>query len=128
MADARGVLHGIHVLVVEDDTDAREIVGVVLAHFGASVATARTVREALRLMEHIAASVVVTDMALGPAGDGTRLLREARCHGYTVPFIAVSGMDFDERQLLRDGFEAYLRKPLDHPTLVDTILAVIRDR
>jgi ATP-binding cassette, subfamily B, bacterial len=128
MADARGVLRGIHILVVEDDLDARDILGMVLTHFGASVATARTAREALRLMEHVATSVVVTDMALGPASDGTRLLREARRRGYTAPFIAISGMDFDAHELLVEGFDAYLRKPLDHRTIVETILAVVRAR
>jgi DNA-binding response OmpR family regulator len=59
---------------------------------------------------------------------GFHVISDARRRGIRVPFIAVSGRDFNPRELERAGFAAYLRKPLDHKKLVDTILAVVRSR
>jgi hypothetical protein len=56
------------------------------------------------------------------------LVADARQGGSRVPFIAISEQDYDPRDLERAGFAAYLRKPLDHNKLVDTILAVVRRR
>jgi ATP-binding cassette subfamily B protein len=122
-----GILHGLHVLVVEDNRDAREILKAVLTYFGAFVTATPTTREALAALRHAAPSVVVTDMLLGTS-DGLALLQQARKHGAEAPFIAVSGADFEGPTLESAGFAAYLRKPLDHNKLVDTILAVVRDR
>ena len=64
-------------------------------------------------------------MRLG-RGDGFRLFQRARRAGSRAPFIAISGQDFDPAELEAAGFAAYLRKPIDHNKLVDTILAVAR--
>jgi hypothetical protein len=40
----------------------------------------------------------------------------------------VSGLDFDESTLAENGFELFLRKPVDHVSLVEAILAVARGR
>ena len=128
MDSRRGALHGLHVLVVEDDRDAREILKSVLAHFGALVTAARTAKEALTSLRQIRPDVVVTDMLLGTT-DGVTLLHDARRdQSAGAPFIAVSGADFDMQRLEGVGFAAYLRKPLDHDRLVDAILAVVRTR
>lgn len=49
-----------------------------------------------------------------------------RAHGVTAPFIALSGLDFDSQRLEELGFEAYLRKPVDHHVLVDAVVAAAR--
>ena len=127
MDSRQGVLTGLHLLVVDDDLDAREILTAVLGYFGAFVTVAKAVADARRLLHEIAPDVVIADMRLG-GSDGFRLLNEARKERNYTPFIAISGQDFDLDELLEVGFAAYLRKPLDHIRLVDTILAVIRDR
>jgi DNA-binding NtrC family response regulator len=71
--------------------------------------------------------VVIADMRL-KEGNGLALLERARQDGNLTPFISISGQDFDAEELERERFAAYLRKPLDHNTLVDTILAVIPTR
>lgn len=76
-----------------------------------------------RALAEIAPDVVIADMILRKSS-GFTLIREARERGSRVPFIAVSGQDYDPSELKRAGFAAYLRKPLDHTKLVDTILAV----
>jgi CheY-like chemotaxis protein len=70
---------------------------------------------------------VVADIQL-PDHDAPWLVREARSRGFTVPFVAISAADFDPDILGDQGFESYLRKPIDHAQLVDTVLAVVRGR
>jgi ATP-binding cassette subfamily B protein len=121
----RGALFGIHVLVVESNEDARQILRMLLSYFGAAVTTTGSAREALRTLRHISPDVVIADMKLGDH-DAFWLMRGARKLASRAPFVAVSGQDFDERQLLQDGFEAFLRKPLDHDRLIDVVLTVVR--
>ena len=124
MGSRAGVLTGLHVLVVDDNADARDLLRFVLAYFGAFVTTAASVPEAMDLLASIAPHVVITDVFLG-ADDGREFLLQARSRGVRAPFIAISTGDFDRYDLGRAGFAAYLRKPLEHNELVDTILGVV---
>ena len=95
-----------------------------LVYFGALVTTAKSAKEGLSLLHEISPDVVVTDMLLGTS-DGLAMLHAARRDRNHAPFIAVSGQDFDPRELERQGFFTYIRKPIDHNKLVDAILAAI---
>ena len=127
MESRRGALTGLHVVVVEDNEDSREIMRSVLGYFGASVAAATDAHEGLEILRHVDPDVVVADVRLG---DETAmwLLREARQRACRAPFIAVSGLDFDESAMTANGFELFLRKPVDHVSLVEAILSVARGR
>src|SRR5713101_4287299 len=120
-----GVLSGLHILIVEDNADAREILSSLLGYFGAFVTGAASAAQAVGMLRAATPDVVVTDIQLGDH-NATWLVREARKIPSRAPFIAVSALDRDERRLEAQGFDAYLRKPLDHRRLVDTILAVMR--
>ncbi len=125
--DARGALTGLHVLVVEDNADARAILTAVLEYCGAFVAQTATARDALRFLQQATPDVVVADMHL-PDHDARWLVREARHLRTVAPFIAVSAEDFDQEELDAQGFSIFLRKPLDLPRLADAVLAVVRRR
>jgi CheY-like chemotaxis protein len=122
-----GDLAGLHVLVVDDNRDARHIFATVVTSFGATVTTATDAAAGLRALHRAPPDIVLCDLEL-PARDGIWLVHESRRQGITVPFIAISGLDFDERQLEEQGFEAYLRKPVDHEALVRAVLAIARRR
>ena len=103
MDSRRGALTGLHIVVVEDNEDAREILRSLLGYFGASITAATGASEGLEFLGHVAPDVVVTDVRLGDQ-DATWLLREARKIGCHAPFIAVSGLDVDEQALSASGF------------------------
>ena len=124
MGTRRGALTGIHVLVAEDNDDAREILRTVLEYFGALVTAAHNARGALKAMRGVVPDVVIADVRLGDR-DAMWLVREARKVSVKAPVIAVSGFDFEEHRLQEHGFAAYLRKPVDHDRLIDTVLAVV---
>ena len=120
-----GTLIGQHVLVVEDDRDARHILASVLRHSGALVTAVESVERARKGLRRMTPDIVVADMFLKDS-NGFALLQQERAWGSEVPFVALSAHDFDAEDLKRRGFAAYLRKPVDHVTLVDTIRMVLR--
>ena len=122
-----GALTGLHILVIEDDRDARDILSMVLQYFGGLVTAVKTADEGLQCLRNIIPDVVVADIQL-PDHDAPWLVAEARRRGFIVPFVAISAADFDPNALAEHGFESYLRKPIDHALLVDTVLAVARGR
>ena len=113
--------------MVEDNRDARAILRTLLTYYGALVTDAATATDALHALGQVVPDVVVTDVFLGET-DALALIKGARRRGWVAPFIAVSAQDFDSQFLESAGFAAYVRKPIDHVRLVDTILAVVERR
>ena len=82
---------GVRVLVVEDDEDARYILGGVLTYAGAVVRTAASAREAVMALDgRDDVDVIVTDYSV-PGDTGLRLLAHARDRPRPVPLIALTG-------------------------------------
>ena len=111
-------LRGVHVMLVEDNADARNIVRRVLEHCGAMVTVAETARAALRRLRAMPGRphVLVSDIAL-PEHDGYWLLRQVRALGRlaTIPAIAITAHrnEYDREDTLAAGFQDYFQKPLD---------------
>jgi CheY-like chemotaxis protein len=128
--EAAGALRGLHVLVVDDDRDTREMLRQVLTHAGALVTTAADGESALVILKNVAADVVISDLSM-PRRDGRWLIRNLRALGGRqgkVPAIAVTA--YRETELETDalaaGFDVYLEKPLDFRRLIETILRVVK--
>src|SRR5258705_2025400 len=71
------LLVGIHVLVVEDNGDARELFKTILQYAGALVTVAGGAEQALGMCEQILPDVILTDIAM-PDRDGFWLIGELR--------------------------------------------------
>lgn len=127
MAAEPGDLSGLHILVVEDDENARAILRDLFKYFGADVTVASTARAGLSRLRQVNPDVVAADVRLRDH-NAPWLLREARTRSYDAPFVAVTGYDFEERTLRAQGFTALLRKPLDRDRLVDAVVAAATKR
>jgi CheY-like chemotaxis protein len=116
-------LAGVHVLVVEDTDDSREVLKVVLEYCGALVTTAESAEKAKRILETIRPHVLVTDIAM--PDDGLELIREvkavAETKGIQIPAIAITAYQDRREELLAEGFAELLEKPLDPITLCGVI-------
>jgi CheY-like chemotaxis protein len=114
--DAPPILGGVHVLLVENDSDSLEVLKAVLEYTGALVSTATSAREALGTLERIRPDVIVSDIAM-PGDDGYWLVRQVRAqqHTGTIPAVAVTvyNRPEDRRRALDAGFQAHLSKPVD---------------
>jgi CheY-like chemotaxis protein len=110
-----GDLTGVHVLIVEDTDDSREILRLVLEYCGALVTAAESAEKAKRILETLRPHVLVTDIAM--PDDGIELIREvktvAATKGLHIPAIAITAYQGRREELLAEGFVELLEKPLD---------------
>ncbi|HKA27910.1 MAG TPA: response regulator [Candidatus Binatia bacterium] len=119
-------LNGVHVLVLDDEPDAREAVAAVLEGCGAHVTPVATVREALAAVERGEAQVVVSDIAM-PSEDGygfiTQLRARAGDRGGTLPVIALTAHAglLERHRILAAGFDEFLAKPIEPRELAGAV-------
>jgi len=119
----RTPLAGMRVLVVDDDCDARELLKELLEQSDASVTTADSADEALRLMRDATFDILVSDIGM-PGQDGNQLMRRIRSlekqHGGDIPAVALSAyaLPEDRRRALDAGFQIHVAKPVDPRELI----------
>jgi len=77
VSETRRILEGLLVLVVEDDQDTREVIGLTLERAGASVTAMSSSRKALAALERMRPHILIIDIDL-PDEDGYELIRKAR--------------------------------------------------
>ena len=118
-----GDLTGVHVLIVEDTDDSREVLRMVLEYCGALVTAAESAEKAKRILETLRPHVLVTDIAM--PDDGLELIREVRTvaatKGLHIPAIAITAYQGRREELLAEGFVELLEKPLDPMTLCGVV-------
>jgi CheY-like chemotaxis protein/nitrogen-specific signal transduction histidine kinase len=122
-------LAGLKVLVVDDQSDARDLIKRVLEDCAAEVMTAGTADEALALVEARRPDVLVSDIGM-PDADGFELLKRVRAlgpdRGGRVPAIALTAFarSEDRTRTLRAGFLVHVSKPVDPSELIATVASV----
>lgn len=126
------LLVGTHVLVVDDNADARELFKTILEYAGALVSVASSAEQAVRFFDHVVPDVLVSDISM-PGHDGYWLIRELRIRGAarggSVPAVAVTAMsDHGPRQAMTAGFQTHLRKPVDPWDLCRVVETLARQR
>jgi signal transduction histidine kinase len=122
-------LRGRHILIVEDEADARELLAETLGQAGARVTMAVSAPEALAALDGSVPDAIVTDIGL-PAVSGYELARSLRedPRAKTVPIIALTAYSAAEVRdaTLAAGFTAYVHKPYDPRALVALVAGLIR--
>jgi CheY-like chemotaxis protein len=104
-----------HVLIIEDDRDARELMRLVLELDGHRVSTAADGAGGVREAGAAAPDIVLVDIGL-PAMDGYEVARSIRKRlGAAVRIVALTGYgDPEARRRSRDaGFDEHVVKPVD---------------
>jgi PAS domain S-box-containing protein len=109
-------LHGITTLVVDDNRDAGDSLGEVLALLGADVRVARDGREALAAFETFQPRVVLLDIGM-PDMNGYEVARAIRTRypGAPTTLVALTGwgQEDDRRRAREAGFDHHLVKPAE---------------
>ncbi|MEG4212802.1 PAS domain-containing protein [Microcoleus sp. S13_B4] len=127
-SDSTGDLSGIHVLVVDDDTDSREFVAFVLEQAGAIVTNVASGIEALQAFPQAVPDIIVSDIGM-PEMDGYMLMRQIRSlpleQGGQIPAIALTAYagEMDRQQAIAAGFQRHLAKPIDS----DAVVAIVTE-
>ncbi|PYO49588.1 MAG: response regulator [Candidatus Rokuibacteriota bacterium] len=121
-------LTGVHVLIVEDDEDSRQLLATFLEYCGALVTMCHSTESALEDLAEYRPHVIVSDLSL-PGADGLHFIRALRRlepeAGGDVPAIAVSGYDKDFTAAAAKiaGYSGYLVKPVN----LDDLVTLVRD-
>jgi CheY-like chemotaxis protein len=119
------LLLGIHILVVDPDVDARELLEALLSYCGGFVTHAASTAEAVEIIARRTPDIVVMELSMAEA-DGVAL-RAIRGGRTDIPLVAVvAGRDHVDERIRRAGFQAYVRKPVDPWELCRIIASVAR--
>jgi signal transduction histidine kinase/ActR/RegA family two-component response regulator len=119
-------LSRIRVLVVDDDPDARRLVGKVLERHGAWVSTAASASEALASFDRQAPDVLLSDIGM-PGEDGYALIAKVRsrdpARGGQVPAAALTAFAREEDRVrsLAAGYQMHVSKPVGSVKLVEVV-------
>jgi CheY-like chemotaxis protein len=129
-SEARPSLAGSTVLVVDDETDTRNMVEATLEGSCARVITAADGVEALHRLQATEVDLVVSDLRM-PEKDGFDLIRLIRLEEgahQRLPVLALTARarEEDRRRALAAGFDAHLAKPVDPQKLVRLVAWLLR--
>ncbi len=124
---ARG-LSGLHVLVVDDDPDARDLARLACAQAGARVTPAGSAAEAMRVVEAAPVDVLISDIGM-PGTNGYELMAAVRAHanGQRIRAIALTAYARleDRERALRAGFHLHVSKPVDPARLARAVALAV---
>ncbi len=118
------VLRGRHVLIIDDQRDARELIRRVLDRAGALVFEASTGDEALLQLSRHKPDLIICDIGL-PDEDGYSLLKRIRQHidpDLQLPTIALTAYvrEEDRHQAFAASFDIHLGKPIRPTELIQS--------
>jgi PAS domain S-box-containing protein len=144
-------LRGLHILVVDDEVDIRELVAFVLEQSGAKVTVAASAQEALVALNQSVPDVLLSDIGM-PEVDGYMLMRQIRAllaegdaqesamplaiaseqgeaqeHKMKMQAIALTAYagEYDQQKALQAGFQLHLAKPVEPEVLVRAIAHLV---
>ncbi|HEX8370043.1 MAG TPA: ATP-binding protein [Pyrinomonadaceae bacterium] len=123
-------LDGLRILVVDDETDAREMLTFVLNQCQAQVQSAASAAEALAMIEDFNPHILVSDVGM-PEEDGYDLIRQVRAREKAanqkpIPAIALTAYTRieDRMQALSAGFQTHVPKPVEPAELAAVIASL----
>jgi PAS domain S-box-containing protein len=130
LPDDRPDLHGVTVLVVEDDHETLDLLKTLMILAGAQAITAVSVVEALAVFVQNRPDIIICDIGL-PAEDGYSFIRQIRSRsaseGGRVPAVALTAFARaeDRTRALLAGFQSHLAKPAEPIELLAVVAALV---
>ena len=120
-------LAGVHLLVVDDEPDARDLLQRVFEERSAKVTTFTNAKDALKALKLAKPHVIVCDIGM-PEMDGyqfMRAMRASEAQGERTPALALTAFARaeDRKRSLLAGYQAHLAKPFD----VAELMLVVAD-
>ncbi|MGQ4648306.1 response regulator [Lyngbya aestuarii] len=117
---------GLRLLIVDDNSDSRELLTLLFEEEGAEVIAVKSASEAIEVLEHIQPDILLSDILM-PGEDGYSLIRKVRKRelerGGEIPAIAVTvaARTEDRARALSAGFHSHISKPLNLECLLATV-------
>jgi len=120
------LLSGLHVLIVDDDSDTLTLMATALTRRQANVTAVSSAGEAIQAITRKRPDVLVSDIAM-PDEDGYGLIKKIRSleNGASeyIPAVAITAYakDEDRERALSAGFQIYLAKPIELTELISVV-------
>ncbi len=126
-------LDGIRVLIVDDDSDTRELLVATLLQSGADPTAVATAAEALNAIRKEPPQILISDVGM-PFEDGYSLIRKVRVleeqngTSHKIPAMALTAYAGEGARVkaLEAGFHAHLAKPIEPTQLIAAIAELVR--
>jgi signal transduction histidine kinase len=128
--DSAPSLAGVRVLVVEDESDARDLTAATLQYCGAEVTAVSSSADAISALLKMGGGdlphVLVSDIGM-PREDGYDLIRQVRAlapdRGGRIPAMTVTGYATPEdvNRVLSAGYQLHVPKPMDPAALIQAV-------
>jgi PAS domain S-box-containing protein len=119
-------LSGFHVLVVDDEADARQLVAATLKRCNARVTMAGSSAEGLAAVRQNVPDMIISDIGM-PGEDGYLFLAQLRrltnAEGGDTPAVALTAFarSEDRRRALMAGYQMHLPKPIEQAELLAVV-------
>ena len=126
LPDCPPELTGLRVLLVDDETDSRDLLSFVLESCGAEISTASSAANALETLKREKFDVLISDIGM-PDEDGFALISKIKKlpieQGGNVPAIALTAYARSEDRIraIRSGFQMHIAKPVEPSELVAVV-------
>jgi PAS domain S-box-containing protein len=124
-------LAGVHLLVVDDEPDTRELLRTMLETCEARVTTAGSAGEALQRLQDSRPDVLISDIGM-PGEDGYQLIERVRHlsaeQGGHIPAVALTAYSRaeDRTRVLLAGFNSHVPKPVEPMELLAVLVSLSR--
>jgi CheY-like chemotaxis protein/anti-sigma regulatory factor (Ser/Thr protein kinase) len=125
-------LQGLRILIVDDETDALDLISMELAQHGAMVTAASSAEEALQSLSQQTFDVLISDIGM-PQMDGYDLIRHVRKQetGKQKPIPAIALTAYarvqDRMRAILAGYSTHVAKPVEATELL-TVVASLAGR
>ena len=111
-----------HVLVVDDETNVRRVLGTLLEQAGCQVAEASSGEEALRRVRSLDPDLVISDLKM-PGMDGLDLLAALRARFPEIPVVLLTahGTIDTAVEAMKRGAHDFLTKPFERDKVLEVV-------
>ena len=116
-----------NILIVEDNTGLRRLLGIHLRRVGYEVLEAGSGTEALAYFDRMPIHLIIADVMM-PEMDGFELTKTVRAGGCDIPVLIITARDSleDKRMGFGAGADDYMTKPVDPEELILRVEALLR--
>jgi len=117
------------ILVIDDEESILNLVGIILANRGYTVAKANDAFKGLELVTRLKPSIVILDYMM-PGMDGLEVLKQIKSHAPDTYVIMFTGKGSEEIavELMKTGASDYILKPFNNQNLIERIENVLKIR
>lgn len=117
----------LNILIVEDNTDLRDLMSINLRAAGYNTLEAGNGDEALSILDHTKVHLMIVDLMM-PVMDGFELTETIRDADESMPIMIITAKDTleDKRKSFRKGADDYMIKPIEMEEMLMRVKALLR--